>query len=102
MAMCLDGSLGGAQFIRNLLVDLAAHDRAENLTFTRCKGRHKLAKGIELVSLSMGEFVACHGALDGLDQLLWRSRFRQKIFRARLDGSHRHRSVRMRRQEDDW
>src|SRR6185436_15893765 len=68
VAMRLHGALGCSQFMGDLLVDLAADDQIENLSFPGRQGRYKPAKGIEFVPLMVRGLIARHGALDRVDQ----------------------------------
>jgi hypothetical protein len=101
MAMCLDGALGGPEFVCNLLVELTAHDKVEYLALPRGKGGHQRLHFLDPVALAANSRVTRQRALDRAEQLLRLDGLGQEIFRASLDGPHGGRRVGMPGQEDD-
>jgi hypothetical protein len=66
----LDRAFGRAQFMRDLLVDLASNDELENLSFARRQCRNMGSHRVQLVSLITHGLMTRQRTLNRLQQIL--------------------------------
>jgi len=100
LAVSFDGTLRCAEFMRDLLIELASNDESKNRALPRRERVHEGTQRAKPRYVSACFRIASRPAEWYLAAPFW-GRLRQKILRASLNGSDTHRNISVPGQEDN-
>jgi len=99
--MSLHRGLAGVELRRDLFVQQAGHDEWHNLTLALRQRFVPPTKLGQIRPLTSCSAVTIDRLANGVKQLLVTKRFREEVYRAGLQGLHRHWNVTVRGDEND-